>query len=199
MKKILSLMFVFAISVPGMANACSISHASDLSDEQIQQLKVQCEQMKLEVQASKKAALEKELETPVVTKENIGEWAVIAQEFAKALGIAAREIGVSVNEFLKSPAGVLTAGILIFMTVGKSIMAFFVGMLFTYIVFKLNNRVWFDQYETIETTNIFGKTKQKRVARYNNWSQVKDDAVALSAGSIIVLGAYWGLMVYLVG
>lgn len=199
MNKVLALVFAFAVSIPGVVNACSIGHASDLSEAQIQQLKVQCEQMKLDIQTSKQASKEKEAEIPVVTKENIGEWAVIAQEFAKALGIAAREIGVSVNEFLKSPAGVLTAGILIFMTVGKSIMAFFVGMLFTYIVFKLNNRVWFDQYETIETTNIFGKTKQKRVARYNNWSQIKDDAVALSAGSIIVLGAYWGLMVYLVG
>lgn len=48
-----------------------------------------------------------------VSSEEASEWSSAAKEFAGAIGIAAKELGVAVNDFLDSPAGILLAVILI--------------------------------------------------------------------------------------
>ena len=42
-----------------------------------------------------------------------GKWGGVAKEFAQAIGIAAKELGIAVNDFLDSPAGYLMALILL--------------------------------------------------------------------------------------
>lgn len=59
-----------------------------------------------------------------VTKEQATEWGAIAKEFAEALGIAAREMGVAVNDFLQSPAGFLLAAILVVKFAGGVVIGF---------------------------------------------------------------------------
>lgn len=45
--------------------------------------------------------------------DTAGQWGVIAKDFAQAIGIAAKELGIAVNDFLDSPAGYLMALILL--------------------------------------------------------------------------------------
>lgn len=45
--------------------------------------------------------------------EEVNEWAGIAKGFAQAIGVLAKELGVAVNDFLRSPAGILLAAILL--------------------------------------------------------------------------------------
>ena len=60
---------------------------------------------------------------PSVSVEQASQWGTVAKEFAGAIGIAAKELGVAVNDFLDSPAGYLMAAILVFKFAGGVIVA----------------------------------------------------------------------------
>ena len=45
--------------------------------------------------------------------EEVSEWSQAARGFAEAIGVAAKGLGIAVNDFMKSPAGVLLALILL--------------------------------------------------------------------------------------
>ncbi|MDU8350813.1 hypothetical protein RYA05_02775 [Pseudomonas syringae pv. actinidiae] len=189
-KYLLALILAFA-AVPAMA--CNISQ-SDLPEAMIQELKVKCEQMKLDMKTQPPAPV---VAVSQITREDVSEWAQISQEFAKALGIAAREVGVSINEFLASPAGIMTAVVLIWMIIGKSLVAILVGLLITYATVKLNRRIWFRQVETVEKTGLFNRKYQKEMVRYNSWNDMNDSGLGWSIVTIIMLGVFWGLLVHM--
>lgn len=191
MKKYLLALILAFTAVPAMA--CDISR-SDLPDAMIQELKVKCEQMKLDLQTQPPAPV---VAVSQITREDVSEWAQISQEFAKALGIAAREVGVSINEFLASPAGIMTAVVLIWMIIGKSLVGILVGLLITYATVKLNRRIWFREVETVEKTGLFNRKYQKEKVRYNSWNDMNDSGLGWSIVTIIMLGVFWGLLVHM--
>jgi len=189
MKKYLLALFLAFAAIPAMA--CNISQ-TDLPDAMIQELKVKCEQMKLDLKTQPPVVIPA---IPQITRQDVSEWAQISQEFAKALGIAAKEVGISVNEFLASPAGILTAIVLIWISIGKSVVAVLVGALFTAAIVKLNRRIWFKEVQTVEKTGMFSRKYQKEIVRYNTWREMEENALGWSIGTIVTLGIFWGLVV----
>lgn len=190
MKKYLFALIMTVMSLPTFA--CDITH-SDLPEAMVQELKVKCEQMKLDLKTQPPAPVIAAV--PQITRDDVSEWAKISQEFAKALGIAAKEVGSSVNEFLATPAGILLAATLIWMVLGKSILGIGVGFLLTYATIKLNRRFWYDRIEIIEGVNFLKRPTKKEVVRYANWGQMDASAIGWSIVSIILLGAYWATIV----
>ena len=68
--------------------------------------------LKLCRQADAKPALS--INTTVLPEaEEVSEWSQAARGFAEAIGVAAKGLGIAVNDFMKSPAGVLLALILL--------------------------------------------------------------------------------------
>jgi hypothetical protein len=189
-KKYLFALILTAMSMPTFA--CDIVR-SDLPEAMVQELKVKCEQMKLDLKTQPPAPVI--AAAPQITRDDVSEWAKISQEFAKALGIAASEVGSSVNEFLASPAGILTAVTLIWMVLGKSILGAGVGILLTYAVIKLNRRFWFDRVEVIEGIGFLRRPTKKEVVRYANWGQMDASAIGWSITTIIMLGIYWAIII----
>lgn len=97
-KFLLTLALLFTANA--YATSCqSIQQVQDLDKEVKQAMIVQCEQAKLN-------------STDVDIKK-IDMWSEISLKFAKAIGVAAREFGVAVNDFLATPAGKLTSAIII--------------------------------------------------------------------------------------
>ena len=190
MKKYLFALIMTVMSLPTFA--CDITR-SDLPDAMVQELKVKCEQMKLDLKTQPPAPVIAAV--PQITRDDVSEWAKISQEFAKALGIAAKEVGSSVNEFLATPAGILLAATLVWMVLGKSILGIGVGFLLTYATIKLNRRFWYDRIDIIEGVSFLKRPTKKEVVRYANWSQMDASAIGWSIVSIILLGAYWATIV----
>lgn len=172
--------------------ACELTSTWGLSDSMVQQLKVQCEQMKLEAANAPKTPVK-----PQVSREDISEWAEISQEFAKALGIAAKEIGVSVNDFLMTPAGILTAAVLIWMVIGKLILGIIVGIVLINMVLWFNRHMWFRGFEEVDHVPFWGAAYKKRVRVYHQWTNMPDSALVWSVLSVIALLAYWVLIILL--
>lgn len=126
---IIALFIMFTAALP--AAACEIS-ANGLSKESVAQLKVACEQAKLDTIKLQDGSI-----TPSAvasfTPERISAIGAVAQEIAKALGSAAKELGVAVNDFLLSPAGILVVlGIFWKLFLTQTIGLF--GVVFTIIV-----------------------------------------------------------------
>ena len=103
----------------------------------------------LNLTAEQKAAQIQQLNStsPVATTEQVSEnLALAAEGFAKALGIAAKEMGVAVNDFITTPAGILTAGIIVYKIFGDDIREILVGLFLVYFSISFFNR----QYRQIK-------------------------------------------------
>ena len=124
--KFFKALAILTLFVSGASNACQIS-GTGLTEVQKQELTVQCEQMALD---AKKLA-----ENPLAAvasgntdPEQLSQWGVIAQEWAKALGIAAKELGIAVDGFLDTDAGKLTAFVIVWQFLGDTIMGVVLGV-----------------------------------------------------------------------
>lgn len=95
-----------------------------------------------------------------------------AEGFARAMGIAAKELNITINDFLKSPAGILTAGLIIWKMAGAAILhamygaiVLVVGLTMIRIIYT---RLFTKGYEKVEYKRLWGLwsgTKMVRVPK----------------------------------
>lgn len=92
--------------------------------------------------------------------------AVASEGFAKALGVAARELGIAANDFLATDAGRLTAAIIIWKVLGKSLVALAIGTLLLVIsigfYFKVVQRCIVSEYTYKPRSLLFGLIKYEK-------------------------------------
>ena len=109
---------------------CSFSAAADsdirldpdgLTTEQKAQLASQIEQMK------------KETNSLPITTDNVNEWTRAGQQFGQMLGGAAKEVGMAVNDFVKTPVGKMTAALIIWHYMGNSIIHFVMALIVLFV------------------------------------------------------------------
>ena len=123
MKRILiaiTLLFAFA-ATPALAEECIITGVSSLSDDAKHDLKIAC----LEALKSSKSGIGN---FDVTNPEALSAYGIVAQEWAKALGIAATELGIAADEFLGTGAGKLTAAVIIWQVAGDSLLGLIFGI-----------------------------------------------------------------------
>lgn len=105
MKKLMSVIVFAMLVMSSNVYACDI-RAHGLPAEAVAKLKVACEEAKLAEISAEKAPKVVEtisaIDTDTVTK--IGQ---VSVEIAKALVLAARELGIEANKFIQTPAGIL--------------------------------------------------------------------------------------------
>ncbi len=118
-----TVLFATLMSFAGIASAnagevfnCNApaSEVSKLSENARIQLMQYCKSQESTVSNVVKAV------TP--DKETVSAWGQASKDFAQAIGIAAKELGIAVNDFLDSPAGWILAIILILNFGGGSIL-----------------------------------------------------------------------------
>lgn len=119
-------------------------------------------------EAMKVTAKEAAVEVPVV--DTVDKWADVSLKFAKALGVAARELGIAANDFLKTPAGMMTAGVVVFQYMGGPIIHVTFGLIILIIgfgtLFWVGRRATRFEYEYDTTVkNIFGNYPLKGKSR----------------------------------
>lgn len=177
-KLLLAALLMFSMS----AHAAIDVNTAGLTPSQKADLVKMAEQMR-EQQAS-----------PVIAKsediaDTVGKWANVGEQFGKMIGGAAKEVGIAVNEFLKTPVGIMTAGLIIFNYVGGPIIHVTLGLLIFAVGMTLVT--WFIRRSTamkveydLTKTNWFGNHPVK--------SEVRDELteaqlVIISFGYLITL------------
>lgn len=162
----LFLSMSFAAYGAPQTTGCNIS-TDGLSPEVVKQMMDLCVKDK-----------EKQASVAGVSSENIknlGEFATISKEFASSLGIAAKELGIAANTFLASPAGMLTAGVIIWKVFAMNIL----GLLFILVtigiwIFMLRAAMT----ESFETKMVKGwgdVEKEKRTRIYMDFEHISGE------------------------
>ena len=100
---------------------CDFS-AKGLTAQQKQQLVVQCEQMKEKTMNNNGVTIMSS-DGKSVSPEDVSKWSGIAVAVAKALGEAAKQLNIGVNDFIKTPAGYLVVIVLLWKLLMKGLIA----------------------------------------------------------------------------
>lgn len=180
MKRIMFTIMLFlsmsfaAYGAPQTNAGCSIS-TDGLSPEVVKQMMDLC-------------IKDKEQQASVSGSENIknlGEFATIAKEFASSLGIAADELGMAANKFLDSPAGMLTAVVIIWKVFAMNILGmFFILSIMGIWIFMLR-AVMTEKFET-KMVDGWGDTKKEQRTRvYVDFGDISSERV----GSLLMVNA----------
>jgi hypothetical protein len=173
----------------GFSCASQIDGISGLSDQDKQIMIVKCEQTKLNVVATPKIGN--------TTVDEMDKWSDVSLKFAKAIGVAAKEFGVAVNDFLGTDVGKLTAVFIGWQVLGEDIT--YAALVILILIFtlgttnKLRKAMRLEGYEEQDKTfmgKVIGKTKQPT---YNSWKQTTGDTATL-----IVLTHLFEILVFIV-
>jgi hypothetical protein len=85
-----------------------------------------------------------------------------AEGFARALGIAAKELNITVNDFLASPAGKLTAAVILWKVAGTAVLKLLYGLFFITVGLSITRMIY---------TRLFTKGYEKvEYKHYGGWS-----------------------------
>jgi len=115
----LSLLLVLVMPSIAMATNCAsqINNISDLPDIAKQQMIVECEQNKLN---DVRSIVEPDMSADEAA-DMAQKWAGVANAFLGAINTVAKDLGVTINEFLPTPAGILTAVLITWEVMGDDI------------------------------------------------------------------------------
>lgn len=104
--------------------ACDTISVSGISDEAEATLKLACQQALVDATN----AASNPLGVDVTDPNALSAYGIVAQEWARALGIAATELGIAVDTFLDTDAGKLTAALIIWQVAGEALAGFVIGI-----------------------------------------------------------------------
>lgn len=173
------LIAIAALCLSFSAFAGSVNlDTSGLSDAQVAELKAHAAKIVADVakQADPSSVIAQAAQNPSALMTVAATWgsqaAVAAEGFAKALSIAAKELGVTVNDFLHTDAGKLTALLIIWKVAGATIVHLVYGMVFFTVgmvmVRMIYMRLFTGSYKEVPYSRFFGGftgTKMIRVPK----------------------------------
>jgi hypothetical protein len=199
MKLLAALAFLGMFSTNALANGCdAIKTINGISNEEKQAMVVACEQKKLAaVGATAATPVDKVAE--VLNKDTMTEISAIAKVAGQTVKEVAAELNVAVNDFIKTPVGMLTAGLAVWYVAGDTIESVFesvwdtVGGIFIILVATIAYRkfVKYATLDTIETKLVkgwFGSEKEVEVRKYRTW-----DSLRFESGDelLVIISVVW--------
>ena len=104
------------------------------------------------------------------TPDKVDQWLNIGERIGKMIGGAAKEVGVAVNDFVKTPVGITAMALIVWHYMGSMIVHVFGGLLvitvgLSFVVFFVRRyRGEVIEYDT-EKKDVFGRSVVKQVTR----------------------------------
>ena len=124
MKKIIFSLLVFITSPVFALSASDVNNAG--FNELTEQQKIEI----LKVVADKKEQVQQKQQQPSVPDvEKLDQWATVGTKVGQGLAAAAKEVGVTVNDFAKTPVGKLTAFLIVWNFIGAQLVHIIGGIL----------------------------------------------------------------------
>lgn len=129
--------------------------------------------------------------------EHSSEIGEAAKGIAQAIGIAAKELGIAVNDFLKSPAGTLTVAFIFAKFFGAKILGLLLLPLYTLVARGAWQRAMIYSAEYTYEPVLWGLFKRRRIASIKRtaWRDMGDSQVLLIFGIGIAYCAAMGITV----
>jgi len=185
-----AILLIALIATPAFAE-CDISNVSGLTAVAKQELKVACQQAMLK---SKQIADNPLAGVDVSNPEKLSQWGLVAQEWAKALGVAANELGLAADTFLDTDAGKLTAAVIIWHVAGESILGFLIGVPLLMVVMVVGlgiaRRLRIKEITYGEGRTIFGRRKVETVVMKDRFSDSEGVGIWVAYIATIILSCF---------
>ncbi len=173
------LIFALLLTFTSPAWACDISGTAGLDAVAVQKLKQACEQAKLEaLQSKNEGVVQQTLNTVsgAVTADRISAFGQASKDVAVALGLAAKELGIAANDFITTPAGILTVFVVMWKLFGIQFMGIMFCLFFLWVTGWFVRRVLVEEYTVVEKRRFWGLyTVTKRIPTYSSFSNMSDD------------------------
>ena len=199
----LFVMVAFSLCAVTSFASQTVIQTDGLSDAQVAELKAQAAKV---IAETARQASTPTVENASATMTLAATWgtqaAAAAEGFAKAISIAARELGVTVNDFLHTDAGKLTAILIIWKVAGATVVKMLYGTLFItvglIIVRTIYVRLFTSGYEKVAYSRFFGMFKGEKMVRVKkSFSDLNNDGewlafwlmLIVSMGSMLI-GAF---------
>jgi hypothetical protein len=154
-----------------------------LTTEQKARVQIQVEQMKQEGTKDK-------------TVDQAKQYIELGEMIGKAFGSCARELNVQVNDFIGTPAGIITITIIGWKTIGRDIVHFGIGL--TWLIIGLWS--WYRiaymplAFQTVEYGQGFWIFRSRKVVS-RKWDDMGDGHVALVVLSLLaIIGSSQGIL-----
>jgi hypothetical protein len=128
----------------------------------------------------------------ITTAEKVDQWVNVGERIGKMLGGAAKEVGLAVNEFVKTPVGMLATGVIVFNYIGGAVIHVFGGLFILLLgtwalwYYVRNSTRMVIEYDLEKPANWLGNHPVKKVVR----DSIGDDqavGVWLSAIGLVVV------------
>jgi len=194
--RMIAILVLSAASVGATASSVNID-TSGLSEAQVAELKAIAAKKVAETSANAAKSTEggttEKMTAGVTLAATWGTQAAAAAEgFSRAISIAARELGVTVNDFLHTDAGKLTALLIIWKVAGATAVKMLYGMLFVTIGLTVARMLWIrlftHEYKEVTYSRFFGTfTGTKLVRVPKNISQLSSDGEWLALWMIVII------------
>lgn len=130
--KYIFVFIMLAFMSTANAGQCSVIPKGNLTDVQHSQLVADCFKKAEELTSSS------QITETIKDPQKVSAWGTVAKDFAEAIGIAAKELGIAVNDFFQSDAGMFFALLIFWKIAGASILS----SLITLLVFTTLIVVW---------------------------------------------------------
>jgi hypothetical protein len=192
LRKFIAASALALFAAASFANSTTID-TSGLTAAQVAEIKAITARKVAEVAADSKPVSAEQVTAGVTLAATWGQQAAAAAEgFAKAMGIAAKELNVTINDFLKSDAGKLTAILIIWKLAGAAILKALYGMLFVAVgltmVRVIYIRLFTRGYEKVEYSRFGGFFKGTRMVRIpKSFQDLENDGEWLAFWVMIAL------------
>ncbi len=125
MKRIVALVAALSVATSAFSSHNSSKRvtidASGLSEVQQAEIAAQVAKLKQQKTEAEQKAQQVIPEQPKQVAEKLNQWAEFGKNLGSGLVATARELGVAANDFVKTPVGMITAGIIIYRFVGKDL------------------------------------------------------------------------------
>lgn len=113
-----------------------------------------------------------------VTPEDVREWASLGKEFSDAVIETARGLGVTANEFLTTPVGLLLALYFMWDIIGGILVGIPLLVAIWVLYFKVVSVYVYKEAEYTYTPVLFGLFNRKKIVKYNI-EKPSDTAIAM--------------------
>lgn len=160
---------------------CSDITKSGLSDTAHQSLVIACETAKMQ---------EMEIPSTAAVIKEYAAYGEYAKQIAEAVGILAKELGMAVDDFLHTDAGLLVAFLLVWKIAGASILGFIIGVpmiiAIWIMVIKAGKNMLVNEHEERTVKGWFNSEKIVLIPKYRRFRDLDgDEQTVMWVGTIV--------------
>jgi len=170
MKFVIAVAAMFAVASPALAQATS---APAENTAIIDQYSINCKNLDIskystdQINQIQRICSAEKLAEEKVTPEDVREWASLGKEFSDAVIETARGLGVTANEFLTTPVGLLLALYFMWDIIGGILVGIPLLVAIWWLYFKVIGVYVYKEAEYAYVPVLFGLFTRKKVVKHN--------------------------------